>query len=299
VATTDGPTARSRSGSVPDDCRADPTTTPVVEARDVVREYETGGGTLRALKGVDVTVRPGEFVAVVGPSGSGKSTLLNALGLLDVPTSGTVRLDGADAASLSVAERTRTRRRTVGFVFQDFHLLPTLTARRNAMVPRLPAGDPVAAADRAAALLERVGMSDRLDHHPDELSGGQKQRVALARALVNDPDLVLADEPTGSLDRATGERVLSLFERVTDDGVGLVTVTHDELVESYADRTVELVDGRVASDGGREDAGGSDAGGVADGRRVGSVGRAGRANGTAGGRGVDAGDAGDGPSGEA
>jgi putative ABC transport system ATP-binding protein len=184
---------------------------------------------------------------------------LNTLGLLDVPTSGRVTVAGTDVASLSTRERTRTRRRTVGFVFQSFHLIPSLTARQNVMVPRLPASDPATAADRAAGLLDRVGLGDRLDHHPDELSGGQKQRVAIARALVNDPDLVLADEPTGNLDRDTGTSVLELFEEITGDGVALVTVTHDELVETYADRTVRLVDGRIETATTSAD-GGADAG---------------------------------------
>jgi putative ABC transport system ATP-binding protein len=252
VATSDGsagPTATSHARAADAEAGAgtgaEGDARPVVAARDVVREYETGGQTLRALKGVDVAVHPGEFVTVVGPSGSGKSTLLNALGLLDVPTSGRVTVRGTDVASLSIRERTRTRRRTVGFVFQSFHLLPTLTAKQNVMVPRLPVGDPDGAADRAASLLDRVGLGDRLDHHPDELSGGQKQRVAVARSLINEPDLVLADEPTGNLDRDTGTDVLELFEEITDDGVALVTVTHDELVETFADRTVRLVDGRV------------------------------------------------------
>lgn len=246
MATSDGSTTGPASTPSPHPGgTADGDAHPVVAAHDVVREYETGGQTLRALEGVDVAVHPGEFVTVVGPSGSGKSTLLNALGLLDVPTAGRVTVQGTDVASLSIRERTRTRRRTVGFVFQSFHLLPTLTARQNVMVPRLPVGDPGGTADRAASLLDRVGLGDRLDHHPDELSGGQKQRVAVARSLINQPDLVLADEPTGNLDRDTGADVLELFEEITDDGVALVTVTHDELVETYADRTVRLVDGRV------------------------------------------------------
>jgi putative ABC transport system ATP-binding protein len=217
----------------------------VVEASSVVKEYDNGDRTLRALKGVDFAVDAGEFVAIVGPSGSGKSTLLNVLGLLDEPTTGEVRVDGRPAASLSTRARTERRKHTIGFVFQSFYLVPTLTAVENVELPRLLDGDRRTRRRRARDLLDRVGLGDRVDHYPDELSGGQKQRVAVARALVNDPDLLLADEPTGSLDRETGTTVLDHFVDVADDGVAIVTVTHDELVTDYADRTVNLVDGEV------------------------------------------------------
>jgi putative ABC transport system ATP-binding protein len=226
-----------------------PSGDPLVVARDVVKEYQSGDETLRALKGVDLTIRPGEFVAVVGPSGSGKSTLLNVLGLLDVPTHGTVELDGTDVADLSIAERTRLRRETVGFVFQSFHLLPTLTATENVMLPRLAGRDTSGAFDRADRLLESVGLADRTDHYPDQLSGGQRQRVAVARSLVNDPRLLLADEPTGNLDQATGRQVLDQFAAIADEGVAIVAVTHDEQVTRFADRVVSIVDGRIDVDG--------------------------------------------------
>ena len=222
-----------------------PSEDPLVVARNVVKEYQTGDETLRALKGVDLTIRPGEFVAVVGPSGSGKSTLLNVLGLLDVPTHGTVELDGTDVGSLSIAERTRLRRETVGFVFQSFHLLPTLTATENVMLPRLAGRDTSGAFDRADRLLRSVGLGDRTDHYPDQLSGGQRQRVAVARSLVNDPRLLLADEPTGNLDQATGRQVLDEFAAIADEGVAIVAVTHDEQVTRFADRVVTIVDGRI------------------------------------------------------
>jgi len=215
----------------------------VIEGSDVVREYDTGGEVVRALKGVDFSVEAGEFVAIVGPSGSGKSTMLNLLGLLDVPTEGTVRIDGREASELSIRERTRTRKDAIGFVFQTFYLVPTLTAKENVELPRLLEREPSTTSERATDLLERVGLGDRLDHYPDELSGGQKQRVAIARSLVNDPDVLLADEATGNLDRKTGDRVLSEFDRVTDEGVAVVTVTHDEYVAEHADRTLELIDG--------------------------------------------------------
>jgi putative ABC transport system ATP-binding protein len=218
----------------------------VVETDDVVREYRTGGETVRALKGVDFAAAAGEFVSIVGPSGSGKSTLLNLLGLLDVPTSGTVTVEGRDVASLSRRERTRTRKRVVGFVFQKFHLIPTLSARENVEVPRLLENRPQATRDRATSLLEMVGLGDRTDHHPDELSGGQRQRVAIARSLVNDPDLILADEPTGNLDRETSEEILGALTRTVEtEDVAVVAVTHDEAVNEYADRTIRLADGRI------------------------------------------------------
>lgn len=216
----------------------------VVEGRDLVKRYESGEDTLEALKGVGVAVEAGEFIAVMGPSGSGKSTLLNLLGLLDEPTEGTVLIDGEDATRLSDRERTRVRKRTVGFVFQNFYLIPTLTARENVEVPRLLDRDAETQA-RAADLLERVGLGDRLDHRPGQLSGGQKQRVAIARSLVNEPRILLADEPTGNLDRETGATILGEFERVTDEGVAVVAVTHDPQVADFADRTVQIVDGRL------------------------------------------------------
>ena len=211
---------------------------------DVTKRYDTGrAGHVTALSHVDFAVTSGEVVAVVGPSGSGKSTLLNLLGLLDEPTTGSVELRGEPTAGLSEAELTDARRQSIGFVFQDFHLLPTLTALENVRLPTafLP-GD---ATDRARDLLETVGLGDRVDHTPDELSGGQKQRVAIARALVNEPAVLLADEPTGNLDRETGTNILEEVRRISDGGVGVVAVTHDDLVTEYADRTVRLVDGVI------------------------------------------------------
>ncbi|WP_255151318.1 ABC transporter ATP-binding protein [Halorarius halobius] len=217
---------------------------PPLELREVVKEYEGGGETVRALDGVDFRVERGEFVSVIGPSGSGKSTMLNVLGLLDVPTSGEVFVDGRDATALSDRERTQARKEYVGFVFQQFYLIPSLSALENVLLPTRFASDP-GARERATDLLERVGLADRLDHRPDELSGGQKQRVAIARALVNEPAVLLADEPTGNLDRETGTQVLDEFEHIRERGVAVVTVTHDPLVGDYADRTVSIVDGRL------------------------------------------------------
>ena len=213
-----------------------------VELRGATKRYPSGGTeAVVALDDVDFAVEPGEFVAVVGPSGSGKSTLLNVLGLLDDPTEGWRLLNGTDVTELSVAERTTARKRSIGFVFQDFHLLPALTAVENVALPT--AFDPGDASDRAVDLLRRFGLGDRLDHEPSELSGGQKQRVAIARSLINDPAVLLADEPTGNLDTDTGESILAEFGRVKEEGVAVIAVTHDPLVEEYADRVVELTDG--------------------------------------------------------
>lgn len=214
-----------------------------IELEGVTRRYDGGGETVVALDSVSLAVDSGSFVAIMGPSGSGKSTLLNVVGLLDAPDEGRLYVDGEEVTGIAVDERTRLRKRTIGFVFQDFHLIPTLTALENVAVPTI--FDPEPKRDRAAELLGRVGLGDRLDHAPDELSGGQKQRVAIARALINSPAIVLADEPTGNLDRDTGERVLSELTAVTHEGVSVVAVTHDPAVAEYADRTIELRDGVV------------------------------------------------------
>jgi putative ABC transport system ATP-binding protein len=210
---------------------------------DSVTKRYVGAETVVALSDVSLAVQRGEFLAIVGPSGSGKSTMLNLLGLLDGPTEGTIRLDGEDVTGLSETELTDARRENIGFVFQDFHLLPTLTAVENVTLPT--AFQQGAFSARAVDLLERVGLADRLDYTPDQLSGGQKQRVAMARALINQPDVLLADEPTGNLDRDTGTKILEEVSQICNRGVAVVAVTHDELVTEYADRTVRLVDGRL------------------------------------------------------
>jgi putative ABC transport system ATP-binding protein len=243
-----------------DDSHPSPTasaTDVIIRGDDVVKEYQTGGQTVRALKEIDFEIGPSDFVAIVGPSGSGKSTLLNLLGLLDVPTSGTVWLRGSDVSTFSDGDRTKKRKRTIGFVFQSFYLIPTLTALENVEMPRMLDKTPVETRERATTLLRRVGLGDRLDHYPDELSGGQKQRVAIARSLINDPAILLADEPTGNLDRDTGDRILALFDELrTEEDVAVVTVTHDAYVADEADRVVDLVDGEVK----QEDERGRDAG---------------------------------------
>ncbi|SEL98179.1 ABC transporter ATP-binding protein [Haloferax larsenii] len=218
----------------------------IIRGESVVKEYQTGAQTVQALKGIDFSIQPSDFVAIVGPSGSGKSTLLNLLGLLDVPTRGTVRLRGTDVSTFSDGDRTTKRKHTIGFVFQSFYLIPTLTALENVEMPRMLDRTPKKTRERAKQLLRRVGLGDRLDHYPDELSGGQKQRVAIARSLINDPAILLADEPTGNLDRETGDDILELFDELrAEEDVAVVTVTHDAYVAEEADRVVNLVDGEI------------------------------------------------------
>jgi putative ABC transport system ATP-binding protein len=219
----------------------------IVEVRDAVKEYRRGQQSIRALDGVSFAVDAGELLCIVGPSGSGKSTLLHLLGGLDTPTAGRVVVGGRDLQDLSDEELTAFRRHQIGFVFQFFNLLPTLSAWENVAVPRLLDGRRLARSrDEAAALLEEVGLGERIDHRPAELSGGEMQRVAIARALINDPSLILADEPTGNLDSRSGRLVLDLLRQsATGDGRALVLVTHDEQVAAVADRVVELADGRL------------------------------------------------------
>ena len=217
----------------------------VVALDDAVKRYRTGGEVIEALAGVDFRADRGEMVTVIGPSGSGKSTMLNLVGLLDTPSEGTVQLDGRDVTDFSEDELTEERRSEIGFVFQAFHLLPMLTAAENVELPSMwdTTRD---RSERAVDLLGRVGLDDRLEHTPEELSGGQKQRVAIARALINEPDVLLADEPTGNLDQDTGRTILDELTRLKRaEDVAIVAVTHDEQLVDYADRVVRLVDGVV------------------------------------------------------
>jgi putative ABC transport system ATP-binding protein len=221
--------------------------TPALSTRNLHKRYRLGSETIHALRGIDLTVERGEFVAVMGPSGSGKSTLLHLMGLLDVPDEGTIEIAGQPTAALGDDALTDLRRTRIGFVFQSFELVPNLTARENALLPAEIAGAGRAGAKRLEALAAVLGIGDRLDHRPDQLSGGQRQRVALARALINDPVLVLADEPTGNLDTRTGQEVLALLRRGVDtEGWTVVTVTHDAAAASVADRIVFLRDGVIA-----------------------------------------------------
>jgi putative ABC transport system ATP-binding protein len=220
-------------------------TTTVVECTQLTKEYALPAETIHALRGVDFSVGEGEFIALMGPSGSGKSTLLHLLGTMDTATSGECRIAGQAVSTLNEEGRRKLRRDQIGFIFQEFHLVPTLTALENVMLPGLFGGAQVTRAS-ATALLEAVGMSDRISHLPRELSGGQRQRVAIARALAHSPSLLLADEPTGNLDSETGLELMDLFRRlVTERQLTVVMVTHDALMAARADRIVTLRDGRV------------------------------------------------------
>ncbi|MDB2225974.1 ABC transporter ATP-binding protein [Halorubrum ezzemoulense] len=217
----------------------------VIQLRDVAKRYNTEAETIEALKNVDFHANRGEMVVVTGPSGSGKSTMLNMIGLLDTPTTGEIFLDGRNITDFDEDERTEERRSQLGFVFQDFHLLPMLTAEENVELPSMWDTD-VDRRERASDLLERVGLGDRLTHTPDELSGGQQQRVAIARSLINEPDILLADEPTGNLDQDTGKTVLDEITRLKqEENIAVVSITHDEQLVEYADRVVRIVDGVV------------------------------------------------------
>ncbi len=221
-------------------------TAPLIRIRGVTRIYDTGRVEVPALRGVDLDVDEGEFVAIIGHSGSGKTTLMNIIGCLDRPTDGTYRIAGTDVHDLDDDELARVRSRTIGFVFQDYNLLPRTTALENVATPLLYQGmgrrERLA---RAKAPLERLGLGDRLDHEPSELSGGQQQRVAIARALVTEPALILADEPTGNLDTASGEEVMSIFRQLNDEGRTIVLITHEAEVAAQARRQIHVRDGRI------------------------------------------------------
>jgi putative ABC transport system ATP-binding protein len=221
----------------------------LIETRDLGMSY----GRVRALDGVSVDIARGEFVAVMGRSGSGKSTFMNLLGCLDRPDSGTYRFNGHDVTALGSDALAALRNRHIGFVFQSFRLLPRASAVENVALPMMYAGQPRGARiARARTLLETIGLGDRLDHAPAELSGGQQQRVAIARALANSPSLILADEPTGSLDTASGAEILDVFEGLNRSGYTIVVVTHDETVARRASRILHFLDGRLLPDGERE-----------------------------------------------
>lgn len=220
----------------------------MLELSDITKEYRVGGQSVRALDGVDLRIEPGEFTSIVGPSGSGKSTLLHLLGALDNPDSGSIRFRGEEIGTLPEERQAEFRRHQVGFVFQFFNLLPTLTAWENVAIPKLLDGIGLRKAQpRALELLERVGLAERACHRPAELSGGQMQRVAVARALIMDPPLILADEPTGNLDSATGAAILELLGDLAREGNSIVMVTHDLGAVRYCDRVVTLRDGRIGS----------------------------------------------------
>ncbi len=222
---------------------------PVLQCDNVVRAYRMGEATITAVRGVSLEIARGDFAAITGPSGCGKSTLLHLLGAVDVPSTGHVIVDGRDTSSLTDREATDFRLRHIGFVFQRFYLMPTLSAAENVELPMAEAGvDRAVRRARARELLGYVGLGDRAGHRPTQLSGGEQQRVAIARALANAPSLLLADEPTGELDAGTGASLLELFAQLHRDGTTLVFVTHDAVVARAAARVIRLKDGRVESD---------------------------------------------------
>jgi len=221
----------------------------LIELSGIERVFQLGDSTVHALAALNLSMDAGEYVAVMGPSGSGKSTLLNLLGLLDRPNAGTYRLEGRDVTTLSPDEQARVRSERIGFVFQSFHLVPRLTAAENIALPMTLAGIPLKERNvRVEQALVNFGLAQRADHRPDQLSGGQRQRVAIARATIMQPALILADEPTGNLDRHTGEEVVNLLEALNAGGVTLIVVTHDQAMGARARRQIVMEDGRLQHD---------------------------------------------------
>lgn len=221
----------------------------VILMENVVKTYTTGGQEVHALRGISFSVEQGEFMSIMGPSGSGKSTCMNMIGCLDRPTSGLVRIGGKETAKMTEKELAVLRNKTIGFVFQQYYLLPAMTVLENVMVPLRYQGiaRPLRK-EMALAALESVGLSDRVRHLPSELSGGQKQRVAIARATVTKPSIILADEPTGALDSATGKAVMELFERINRNGTTIVIVTHDPRIGESTRRCLKILDGQIQED---------------------------------------------------
>jgi putative ABC transport system ATP-binding protein len=221
----------------------------VIRATNLVKTYRMGDEIVQALAGVSLSIEAGEFVAIMGPSGSGKSTMMNLIGALDVPSSGTLTIDGRDVSALDDDALAELRNRKIGFVFQQFHLLPRTSALRQVMLPLLYAQPPPDDAEQLAkSRLEQVGLGNRLDHHPRQLSGGQQQRVAIARALVNNPKLLLADEPTGALDSKTSEEIMELLTELNQQGVTIILVTHEAEIAEWARRKIVFRDGRIVDD---------------------------------------------------
>ncbi|RWX02552.1 ABC transporter ATP-binding protein [Flavobacterium cerinum] len=222
---------------------------PIIEIKGITRDFPLGSEIVKVLKGIDLTINKGEYVALMGPSGSGKSTLMNLLGCLDTPTSGSYILNGKDVSKMSDDELAGIRNKEIGFVFQTFNLLPRTTALDNVALPMVYAGYSKTERNaRATKVLTQVGLEDRMDHKPNQLSGGQRQRVAVARALVNHPSIILADEPTGNLDSKTSVEIMGLFNEIHANGNTVILVTHEEDIAAYAHRVIRLRDGIIESD---------------------------------------------------
>ena len=221
----------------------------VIEIRNIIRDFKLGQETVHVLKSIDLDIKRGEYVAIMGPSGSGKSTLMNLLGCLDTPTAGSYMLNGKDVSKMSDDDLANIRNTEIGFVFQTFNLLPRTTALENVALPMIYAGaSKKQRVERASAVLTDVGLSDRMDHKPNQLSGGQRPRVAVGRALVNKPSIILADEPTGNLDSKTGTEIMALFDEIHKNGNTVIMVTHEEDVAAHAKRVIRLRDGIIESD---------------------------------------------------
>ncbi|MDG2052883.1 MAG: ABC transporter ATP-binding protein [Flavobacteriaceae bacterium] len=221
----------------------------VIKIRGIIRNFPLGNELVKVLKGINLEIERGEYVALMGPSGSGKSTLMNLLGCLDTPTDGTYKLNGKDVSNMSQDELAEIRNKEIGFVFQTFNLLPRTTALDNVALPMVYAGaTKEERKNRAEKVLTNVGLADRMDHKPSQLSGGQTQRVAIGRALVNKPSIILADEPTGNLDSKTSLEIMGLFDDIHKKGNTVIIVTHEEDIAKYAHRVIRLVDGMVSSD---------------------------------------------------
>lgn len=221
----------------------------MITLQQINREFQVGDETVHALRNINLKIPAGDYVSLMGPSGSGKSTLLNVVGLLDRPSSGSYHLDGVDTSTLNEQQQAAFRRNRVGFVFQAFHLVPRLSAAENVELPLILSGmEPAERRPRVANALEKMGLSNRGDHKPDQLSGGQRQRVAIARATIMEPSILLADEPTGNLDKSSGDEVVKTLEALNDRGLTLIVVTHDPDIGGRAKRRIHMVDGAIADD---------------------------------------------------